>query len=184
MTVTLILGGARSGKSRYAQRLARRLSEQPVYVATSRRWDDDHAARIARHQQDRGPEWQTIEAEKHLASLDLQGRIIVVDCVTLWLTNFFADTRGDPEAALRFTIEQFDRSVDPHRGNTWLFVSNELGQGVHASTQAGRQFVDAQGWLNQHIAARADHVVLMVAGLPLDVKGRAEGLVASLQEPA
>src|SRR3954471_2186776 len=97
----LILGGARSGKSRYAQGLALARSDSPVYLATSRRWDDEHAARIARHQADRDARWTTIEEETTLSRVDLppldsKPRVIVVDCLTLWLTTLFFDAKYDP----------------------------------------------------------------------------------------
>jgi adenosylcobinamide kinase/adenosylcobinamide-phosphate guanylyltransferase len=98
MATTLILGGARSGKSRYAEGLALTRCTRPLYLATSRIWDDDHRARIERHRNDRGPEWETIEVEKYLSQVDVGGRTIVVDCVTLWLTNFFVDHAHAQEA--------------------------------------------------------------------------------------
>lgn len=171
MTVGLVLGGARSGKSRFAQRTALDLQERPIYVATSRRWDDDHARRIARHKGDRGPEWRNVEEEKALSQSCAQGDVAVVDCVTLWLTNYFVDTEQDVEKTLALAKTELDLAckVDAH----WIFVSNELGQGPHAMTEAGRKFTDLQGFVNQDLAARADWVVLMVAGIPLQVKGNA-----------
>lgn len=169
MTVGLVLGGARSGKSRFAQNTALELAGRPIYVATSRRWDDDHAARIARHQADRGPEWRTVEEETRLASTATPGDVVVVDCVTLWLTNYFVDHEQSVDRVLELATAEFERcaAIDAH----WLLVSNELGQGPHAMTEAGRRFTDLQGFMNQRIAARADWVVLMVAGIPLSVKG-------------
>lgn len=167
-SITLILGGARSGKSRFAEELALKWSKNPVYVATSRIWDDDHRARIERHKRDRGAEWETIEEEKYLSQIPVTGRVVVVDCVTLWLTNYFVDAKQDHEAALDALRSEFDRTVTLK--NHFIFVSNEIGQGVHAHTESGRKFTDAQGFINQHIAARANRVVLMVAGIPVDVK--------------
>jgi adenosylcobinamide kinase/adenosylcobinamide-phosphate guanylyltransferase len=169
MKSALILGGARSGKSRYASELARALSDAPVMLATSRAWDDDHAARIARHKADREPEWTTIEEERAIARADLAGRVIVVDCVTLWLTNLSAHAKWDHEAAHAAAKAELARvsRIDA----TWIFVSNELGMAPHAATASARKFVDVQGFLNQAIAARADAVTLMVAGVPLAVKG-------------
>ncbi|HEY6561490.1 MAG TPA: bifunctional adenosylcobinamide kinase/adenosylcobinamide-phosphate guanylyltransferase [Polyangiaceae bacterium] len=169
--ITLVLGGVRSGKSRFAQELARKLSPSPVYLATSRTWDDDHRARIARHVQDRGEEWTTLEVEKQLSSVTLQERVIVVDCVTLWLANWFSDSGSNADVALEQAKHELDKTIDSTT-NTWIFVSNEIGQGVHAETVSGRKFTDLQGFLNQHIASVADTVVLMVAGIPLPVKGR------------
>jgi adenosylcobinamide kinase/adenosylcobinamide-phosphate guanylyltransferase len=167
--IALVIGGARSGKSRHAQRVATALAASPIMLATSRTYDDDHAARIARHKADRGPEWTTIEEPKAIARADLSGRVVVVDCVTLWLTNFFSDARWDPAAAHEAARAELARafSIDA----TWIFVSNELGMSPHAATEAARKFVDVHGFVNQEIAARADAVTLMVAGIPLPVKG-------------
>lgn len=171
MTLTFVLGGARSGKSRYATELAKRLSPRPVYVATSRVWDDDHRRRIERHQRDRGPEWRLIEEPKHLSRVAIEGEVVVIDCVTLWLTNFFVDDGHDVERTLAVAGDEFERMLQ--RDNHYIVVSNELGQGLHAPTELGRKFTDLQGFMNQKIAARADRVVLMVAGIPLFVKGAA-----------
>jgi adenosylcobinamide kinase/adenosylcobinamide-phosphate guanylyltransferase len=166
--ITLVLGGARSGKSRHAQALARSLSASPVYLATSRRWDDDHAARIERHRRDRGPEWITRESDRALACDDLAGRVVVVDCLTLWLTNLVIDlghdvdrVRAEADAELRRVA-----AIDA----TWILVSNEVGMSLHPETELGRKFVDLQGFVNQDVAARADAVTWMVAGLPVEVR--------------
>jgi adenosylcobinamide kinase/adenosylcobinamide-phosphate guanylyltransferase len=167
--ITLVLGGTRSGKSRYAQQLARQLSERPLYVATSRPWDADHQARIARHQRERGPEWRTVECEIEIDALPLDGEVAVIDCVTLWLTNLFSD--ADVERCLARARAIIDRLTE--RPAQLLLVSNELGQSLHAPTELGRKFVDLQGLVNQHIAARAQNVAWMVAGIPSYVKGAA-----------
>lgn len=163
-----ISGGQRSGKSRYAQELALQLSPSPVYLATSRAWDDDHRQRIARHVADRDARWTTLEEEKYPSRLPLAGRTVVLDCVTLWLTNFFTDTGYDVAKTLRQAQAEFDalRRLDC----TLLVISNEIGMGLHAPTEAGRKFADLQGWLNQHIARQADRAIFMVSGLPLAVK--------------
>ena len=176
MSLTLVLGGARSGKSRHAQALALALSPRPLYVATSRAWDADHAARIERHRRERGPEWRTLECEIELASLELAGEVAVIDCVTLWLSNLLADLGGsDLNAVVEHCLERARAQIDQlaQRPATLILVSNELGQGVHAPTEVGRKFTDLQGLVNQHIAARADNVAWMVAGIPQYVKGRA-----------
>ncbi|OGX91321.1 bifunctional adenosylcobinamide kinase/adenosylcobinamide-phosphate guanylyltransferase [Hymenobacter coccineus] len=163
-----VSGGQRSGKSRYAQELALSLSPNPVYLATSRAWDDDHRQRIARHVADRDARWTTLEEEKYPSRLDLAGRTVVLDCVTLWLTNFFTDTKYDVETTLHKSKAEFDKLVQQHC--TLIIISNEIGMGLHAPTEAGRKFADLQGWLNQHIAQRADRAIFMVSGLPLVVK--------------
>lgn len=98
--VILVTGGQRSGKSGYAQRLALSLSPKPVYLATSRIWDEEFRKRVERHQRDRGPEWTNIEEEKYLSRHDLTDRVVVIDCVTLWGTNFFFDNQSDVELSL------------------------------------------------------------------------------------
>ncbi len=98
--IIFITGGVRSGKSSHAQELALRLSSTPVYLATARRWDAEFEQRISRHRQDRDERWTSIEEEKHISRLPLQGRVVVIDCITLWITNFFTDTRGDIDASL------------------------------------------------------------------------------------
>jgi adenosylcobinamide kinase/adenosylcobinamide-phosphate guanylyltransferase len=167
--IALVLGGARSGKSRYAAQVAKALSASPVMLATSRPVDADHAARIARHRAERGTEWTTIEEEKAIARVDLAGRVVVIDCVTLWLTNLFLDAKqnmSETHDAARAELARL-AAIDA----TWIVVSNELGMALHAPTETGRKFVDLQGFVNQEIAARAEAVALMVAGIPLAVKG-------------
>lgn len=168
--VTLVTGGTRSGKSRWAMTQARTLSASPVYVATSRVLDAEYRARVERHRADRGDEWTTLEEDVAIDSLALDGRVVVVDCLTLWLTNLILDAKDDAETALKQARQQLDRLMA--RPAIWFLVSNELGLGLHADTELGRRFVDLQGFVNQHVAAAADRVVLMVAGLPLWVKGK------------
>lgn len=170
MSATLVLGGARSGKSRYAQSLALAMTARPVYVATSRVWDADHAERIARHRRERGPEWRTIECETAIGSLEIAGEVAVIDCVTLWLSNLFHDGSAHVEACLEQARAELGRLLE--RGARLIIVSNEIGQSIHAPTELGRKFTDLQGLVNQQIAARADNVVLMVAGIPHYVKGQ------------
>jgi len=163
-----ITGGTRSGKSSYAQKLALSLSDNPVYLATARKWDDDFKNRIKRHQQDRDERWENIEEEKSPAKLALQGRVVVLDCVTLWLTNFFSDTKYDVDDTLSLIKGEFDQLAEVDA--TWIIISNEIGMGMHADTEIGRKFADLQGWINQHIAAKADKAIFMVSGLPLNLK--------------
>lgn len=164
----LVTGGARSGKSRYAQELARQRSETPIYVATAKIWDDDFSGRVSRHRQDRGPEWTVYEEQRAISSLPLAGQVVTIDCVTLWLTNFFVDTKQDAEQALAL----FTREIDALLAlpGQFIIVTNELGMGLHADTAVGRAFTDLQGWANQYVARQADAVTLMVSGLPMPVK--------------
>ena len=167
-SITLITGGQRSGKSRYAQQLALEHSGDPVYLATSRVWDEEHRARIRRHQADRGPEWTTVEEEKELSRHDFTGRTVVVDCVTLWCTNFFFDLDSDVDRALEVLKAEFGR-LSAQQAD-FIFVTNEVGLGGTSENPLQRRFNDLQGRMNQYIAARADRVLLMVAGIPLWVK--------------
>ena len=167
--IILITGGARSGKSSYAEQMARSLAANPVYLATSRIWDEEFRQRVLRHQADRGPEWTNIEEEKELSRHQLKGRVILIDCVTLWCTNFFFDLEADTERALTEAKEEFDRFTE--QDATFIFVTNEIGMGGTSENLIQRKFTDMQGWMNQYIARRADKVILMVSGIPVAVKG-------------
>ena len=165
--VILITGGQRSGKSEKAEELARALSPNPVYVATAHIWDDEFHERVRRHQERRGPQWTNIEEEFHLSRHDLTGRVAVIDCVTLWLTNFL--TAGDDISSI---LEQAKAEFDAFTQHdaTYIFVTNEIGLGGVSENALQRKFTDLQGWMNQYIAARADEVILMVSGIPVKIK--------------
>lgn len=172
--LTFITGGARSGKSRHAMELALQWSDNPLYVATSRKWDDEEfRQRVHRHRQERDHRWTSIEEEKYLSRLDFscRGRVVVIDCVTLWLTNFFIDLKYDVDACLEACKKEIDALCQKEA--TLLVISNEIGMGVHAETEIGRKFTDLQGWMNQYMAAKADQVLLMVSGIPVTIKGGA-----------
>jgi adenosylcobinamide kinase / adenosylcobinamide-phosphate guanylyltransferase len=168
MNMTFITGGARSGKSRYAQELALQLSPAPVYLATARHWDGDFQERIRRHQQERDERWTSIEEEKFISRVDLHGKVVVIDCVTLWITNFFIDTKNDIDASLDACKKEIDELC--RKDASLIVISNEIGMGVHAETEIGRKFTDLQGWMNQYIAAKAGKVILMVSGIPVIIK--------------
>jgi adenosylcobinamide kinase/adenosylcobinamide-phosphate guanylyltransferase len=176
-TVTLLLGGARSGKSRYAQELAAAF-KRVVYIATAQPSDAEMRARIARHRRERPPAWKTVEVRK---GLDLVLReessgadLVLVDCLTVYMANIMGRTRaGGPRVrshihALCGAIQEAEASV--------ILVSNEVGCGVVPPYQSGRDYRDLLGELNQQIAKVADNVILMVAGLPLTVKGLPGGI--------
>ena len=167
--IILITGGARSGKSSYAEKLALSLSDAPVYLATARIWDEEFHERVRRHQARRGPQWTNIEEEKMLSRHDLAGRIVLVDCLTLWATNFFFDLDSDVDRALAALQAEFDRFTD--QDATFILVTNEIGMGGTSDNAIQRHFTDLQGWMNQYVAARADEVVLMVSGIPVKIKG-------------
>ena len=166
--IVLITGGQRSGKSGYAQQLALSLSANPVYLATSRIWDEEHQKRIERHKADRGIEWTNIEEEKLLSSHKLDNRVILIDCVTLWATNFFFDNNSDVDLSLSMMREEFDKLTQQEA--QFIFVTNEIGLGGTSENKTQRLFTDLQGWINQYIASKADRVFLMVSGIPFKVK--------------
>lgn len=167
--IHLITGGERSGKSTYAEIEALRLSESPVYLATARVWDEEFRQRILRHQERRGPEWTNIEEDIRPSKHDFTGRVVLIDCITLWATNYFFDMQQDVDQALEALKKEFDTLVQ--QDATFIFVTNELGMGGMSESRTQRLFTQLQGWMNQHVAARADRVTLMVSGLPLTVKG-------------
>ena len=167
--IHLITGGERSGKSTYAESEALRLSESPIYLATARVWDEEFRQRILRHQERRGPEWTNIEEDIRPSKHDFPGRVVLIDCITLWATNYFFDMQQDVDQALEALKKEFDTLVQ--QDATFIFVTNELGMGGMSESRTQRLFTQLQGWMNQYVAARADRVTLMVSGLPLTVKG-------------
>lgn len=166
--IILITGGQRSGKSTKAEALALELSDNPVYLATAHIWDEEFRARVQKHQERRGPEWTNIEEEKYLSKHDLTGRVVVIDCVTLWLTNWISTENAEVDAILTAAKQEFDRFTAPDA--TYIFVTNEIGLGGVSTNQLQRRFTDLQGWMNQNIAQKADEVILMVSGIPVKIK--------------
>jgi adenosylcobinamide kinase / adenosylcobinamide-phosphate guanylyltransferase len=165
--ITLVLGGARSGKSRYAERLITALPSPWIYVATAEAGDQEMAARIKSHRERRGAQWRTVEAPRELAlALAACGEApVLVDCLTLWLSNLML-----AEANIEEETAKLEKTLAAATGPLVL-VANEVGSGIVPSYPLGRRFRDLQGMLNQCIAARAERVILMVAGLPLALKG-------------
>ena len=140
-----------------------------MYIATARIWDEEFAERVRRHQERRGPEWTNIEEEKALSRHELSGRTVLIDCVTLWATNFFFDLEQDIDRALQEMKAELERLFA--QGAHFILVTNEIGLGGVPMDAVQRRFTDLQGWINQYIAARADRVTLMVCGIPVPVKG-------------
>jgi adenosylcobinamide kinase/adenosylcobinamide-phosphate guanylyltransferase len=163
--LTLVLGGARSGKSRYGEELVGRAAPPWTYVATAEAWDTEMAERIAHHRARRDANWQTLDAPLDLARVvgGLTGAALV-DCLTLWLSNVMLAGR-DVEAESEALLAALGRPPGP-----LVVVSNEVGLGIVPDTPLGRAFRDAQGRLNQRVAAAADRVIFMAAGLPLNLK--------------
>lgn len=172
--IILITGGQRSGKSRYAEEQALSLSDHPVYVATAHIWDEEFRQRVLRHQERRGPQWTNIEEERELSRYNLTGQVAVIDCITLWCTNYFFD-RNKPDneqptvdEALKLLKEEFNRFTN--QDATLIFVTNEIGAGGVSTDVIQRRFTDLQGWMNQYVAQKADEVILMVSGIPVKIK--------------
>ena len=165
--VTLVLGGARSGKSRYAEWLIGTCPKPWVYIATAEAKDGEMAARIAAHKVRRGPEWQTVEAPHELPEALAAapgGAAVLVDCLTLWLSNLMHG--GFDLETMTTRLEQALAA----RSGPSVLVSNEVGLGIVPDNELGRRFRDLQGALNQRIAAKAQRVIMMVAGIPVAVK--------------
>ncbi len=164
-----ISGGMRSGKSSHGSQLALSLSENPIYVATARRWDEEFDQRIKIHESDRDERWELVEVEKYLSKeIKLKDQVILVDCLTLWLTNFFMDNEYD----VSYCLEVIKKEIFALKEQTkdLIIISNEIGMGLHAETSSGRKFTDLQGWANQYAANLADQAILMVSGLPIVLK--------------
>ena len=136
-------------------------------MATAHIWDKEFGERVRRHQERRGPEWTTIEEEKQLSRHNLAGRVAVIDCITLWCTNYFFEMK-EVDATLDALKDEFDRFTTPEA--TYIFVTNEIGMGGVSDNDVQRRFTDLQGWMNQYVASKADEVVLMVAGIPVKIK--------------
>lgn len=180
MTCELILGGARSGKSREAERRAATSALAVSVIATAEALDDEMAARIRRHQDDRPAGWRTVEAPVALAdALRAEAapeRCVIVDCLTLWLTNLLADAHTLPAGATAEDLPLFRRERDallaalPTLPGRIIFVANEVGLGLVPETPLGRLFRDEAGRLNQAVAALCPRVVFVAAGLPLVLK--------------
>jgi len=169
----LVLGGARSGKSRYAQDRAEALEGRHIFIATAQAHDDDMRDRIARHRADRDDRWSTVEAAHALsAAIDAHrgtGAIVLVDCLTLWASNLLLAGRDMDLAAamLHASIHRFEGDL--------ILVSNEVGSGIVPENALARRFRDIAGRLNQRVAAAVSEVQLVVAGLPLAIKGGSAG---------
>jgi adenosylcobinamide kinase/adenosylcobinamide-phosphate guanylyltransferase len=167
----LVLGGARSGKSRYAIEQARASGGSVAVVATARALDADMAARIARHQAERPAGWTTLEEPRDLVAAARRAAashdVLVIDCITVWVANLME--RGDDDTAVLAAADDLAKLMR-ERLASHVVVSNEVGAGVHPPTALGRRFGDLLGFVNQRLAAAADRVTLMVAGIPLTVK--------------
>lgn len=170
--LALVLGGARSGKSRYGLSLAESFPPPRLFLATGEAGDEEMAARIAAHQAERGPGWETREVPLALPEAVRQGQgrygAILVDCLTMWLANLMLREGcegGDLPKASRALLTRIERLSTPT-----IFISNEVGLGIVPESPLARKYRDTLGWLHQQVAQAADLVVLVVAGLPLKIK--------------
>jgi adenosylcobinamide kinase/adenosylcobinamide-phosphate guanylyltransferase len=177
--IILITGGQRSGKSVYAEKLALALSDNPIYLATSRIWDDEFRNRVELHKARRGDNWDNVEEEKFLSKINVEGRVVVIDCITLWATNFFFDLQAESlksakddamhvEKTLNLLKNEFNLFTEQEA--TFIFVTNEIGSGGVSDNHIQRKFTDVEGWMNQFVAQKADEVIMMVSGIPLKIK--------------
>ncbi|TAL77447.1 MAG: bifunctional adenosylcobinamide kinase/adenosylcobinamide-phosphate guanylyltransferase [Beijerinckiaceae bacterium] len=170
----LILGGARSGKSRYAQKLAEASGKMPVLIATAAAGDDEMAERIEKHRAERSAHWRVVEEQIDLAGALVReaaaDRVLVVDCLTLWLSNLMCAAK-EADAAVSGLVAVLARLDGPV-----IFVTNEVGLGIVPNSKLGRAFRDAQGRLNQSLAAACEIVLFVTAGLPLQLKPSALAL--------
>jgi adenosylcobinamide kinase/adenosylcobinamide-phosphate guanylyltransferase len=175
-TVTLVLGGARSGKSRWAQERASQF-RRVVFVATARGRDAEMRYKIARHREERSPAWKTVEAPVYLAeairSESRNADVVLIDCLTLYVDNVM---RYGPKAQSRnhHHLAKLCEAIKTC-GTSIIVVSNEVGSGIVPAFRSGRAYRELLGQLNQEVAALADNVVLLVAGIPLPIKGRLGG---------
>ena len=188
--IILVTGGQRSGKSLFADRMAKSLSANPVYVATAHVEDEEFRERVRIHQERRGPEWTTIEEEKYLSRHTVEGRVVLVDCCTLWLTNFFVKPNEQSDACISSAMArkrrmkfnffseasplsqieaEFDRLTA--QDATFIFVTGEIGLGGTSANEVQRRFTDLLGAFNQYVAQRADEVYMLVSGLSIKLKG-------------
>ena len=180
--IILVTGGQRSGKSTYAEKMALDLSgdNKCVYMATAKVWDDEFATRVALHKQRRGEQWVNIEEEKFLSKHNVAGKVVLIDCVTLWSTNFFFEISTSQEnesssekgnvvkRSLEAVKDEFDKFT--RQDATFVFVTNEIGLSGVSENKIQRQFTDLLGWLNQYMASKADDVYFMVSGIPIKIK--------------
>lgn len=171
--IILITGGQRSGKSQYAESMALSLSDNPVYIATAHVWDEEFKERVEKHQQRRGPQWENIEEERNLGSIYIYNKVALIDCLTLWATNFFfarssENSIPDVDKCLEEIKAEFDKFTN--QDATFIFVTNEIGNGGVSGNAIQRRFTDLLGWLNQYVAKKADEVYLTVSGIPVKIK--------------
>ena len=177
--ITLILGGARSGKSSYAQKLAEESGKSVTFLATAQALDEEMSTRIQKHQSERPAHWQTLEIPLEIAShiKQIKSEVVILDCITLLVTNllmqFVKDDLVDEAPfmqAVQYETEELLLAIRASHQH-WIMVSNEVGLGLVPPYQMGRVYRDGIGWANQRLAREAEQVIFMVAGIPMVIKG-------------
>jgi len=177
-TITLILGGARSGKSSYTQRLAEESGKSVTFLATAQALDEEMSVRIQKHRDERPASWETLELLLGISSHveQIKTDVVVLDCMTLLVTNLLMQfVKDDLVDEMPFTdaiqkeVDELIKKIREHK-QEWLIISNEVGLGLVPPYQMGRVYRDLLGWSNQRLARAADKVILMVAGIPMVVK--------------
>src|SRR5258706_11015162 len=177
--ITLILGGARSGKSSYAQKLAEDSDKSVTFLATAQALDEEMSARIQQHRAERPVHWETLEIPLDIAShiKEIQSEVIILDCLTLLVTNllmqFVKDDLADEVPFMQAIQKEMEELLSAIRESNqhWLIISNEVGLGLVPPYQMGRVYRDGIDWANQRLAREAEKVIFMVAGMPMGVKG-------------
>lgn len=166
----LVTGGQRSGKSTFAEQKVQELSARPVYLATAHIWDEEFRHRVDLHKARRGLQWTNVEEELYLSHHDFTGRVVLLDCLTLWATNFFFlnGEEQDIEPTLELLKQEFRQLMQ--QDATFVVVTNEIGLGGTSANAVQRHFADLLGWLNQFVAGQAQEVILMVSGIPVKIK--------------
>ena len=175
--ITLILGGARSGKSSYAQSLAEESGKTVAFIATAQALDEEMSARIQKHRAERSANWETLEIPVGIAShAQIRSDVVILDCVTLLVSNLLMQFVKDDLVAERPFMLAVQKEIDEfllvirEQERSWIIVSNELGLGLVPPYQMGRVYRDWLGWANQRLAREADKVIFMVAGIPTVIK--------------
>lgn len=177
--ITLILGGARSGKSSHALKLAEESKKPVTFIATAQAYDDEMTTRIQKHKTERPAYWETLELPLNITPSvsQIKSDVVILDCVTLWVTNllmqFVKDDFADEALFMKTTQTETEALLTAIQTSKqeWLIISNEVGLGLVPPYQMGRVYRDGLGWANQRLAQAADKVILMVAGIPMPVKG-------------
>lgn len=178
MKLTFILGGARSGKSAYAQKLADESGKPVTFLATAQALDEEMSARIHKHQTERPAGWQTLEVPFEVASRvkEIKSEIVILDCITLLVSNVLMQFVNDDFAEEVPFMKEIQKEVEDlllairESDQHWILISNEVGLGLVPPYQMGRVYRDGLGWANQRLAREADKVIFMVAGIPMSVR--------------